>query len=303
MTRRIPWVHVVLFVLTFLSTLGAGAVQAGVNPLTDPLGIVLGLPFSLTLMIILLSHELGHYFTSKVHHTNATLPYFIPAPSIIGTFGAFIKMRSPIQTRRALVDIGASGPIIGFAFSVIACIAGLSMSHIVPLNGDVGAISLGDSLLFRFLADTILGTPPEGYDIVLHPVAFAGWIGLFVTSLNLIPIGQLDGGHVLFAFGGPLHRKVSKILSVALLIMGGPGLAVLLMQAFFNMDITFLGNISDFSWAGWGIWGILMQILGLYHPPVIYWERPLPRSRRIVGVTAFIIFIITFMPVPFHFSI
>jgi membrane-associated protease RseP (regulator of RpoE activity) len=185
----------------------------------------------------------------------------------------------------------------------VACIAGLAMSRVVQISGNVESITLGDSLLFRFLSNTILGSPPEGYDIILHPVAFAGWIGLFITSLNLIPIGQLDGGHVLYAFGPPLHRKTSKVLSVILLIMGGPGLFVFLMKAFFNMDIAFLGNIGEVSWAGWGIWGILMQILGLYHPPVIYWERPLPRSRRVIGLSAFVIFVITFMPVPFHFSI
>jgi membrane-associated protease RseP (regulator of RpoE activity) len=279
MTRKIPWTHIVLFVLTFLSTVGAGALQAGVNPFTNPLDIAVGLPFALTLMTILLSHELGHYFTSKVHHTNATLPYFIPAPSIIGTFGAFIKMRSPIQTRRALVDIGASGPVIGFFFSIVASIAGLAMSRVVQIGPDVEtSLTLGNSLLFRFLSDVILGQPPEGYDILLHPVAFAGWIGLFVTSLNLIPIGQLDGGHVLFALLGRRHRTVSIVLVGVLAVLG----------------VVY--------WPGWGIWAVLMLVLGVKHPPVIYWEKPLDPRRRFVSAAALVIFVITFIPSPFNIS-
>lgn len=274
--KKIPYLHVSLFILTFFSTLIAGALfQKGVNIFKEPWKIYQGLPFSLTLMTILLSHELSHYFASKKHHTKATLPYFIPAPSLVGTFGAFIKMKSPIMTRRALIDIGASGPIAGFILSVIASIIGLYYSRVVPVVDTEGVLSLGDSLLFSLLSRLVLGVPPESHEILLHPVAFAGWIGLFVTSLNLIPIGQLDGGHIAFAFLNERHRFVSRALVVILLVLG------------------------LFFWPGWAFWGAIMLVLGLRHPPVIYWEIPLDGRRRFIGVSALVIFIVTFMPSPF----
>lgn len=274
--KKIPYLHILLFVLTFLTMLVAGALfQKGANIFKEPWRIIEGLPFALTLMVILLSHELSHYFTSKKHHTKATLPYFIPAPSLIGTFGAFIKMKSPIVTRKALVDIGASGPIAGFVLSVIAALIGLHYSSVVPAAKTAGGLRLGDSILFSLLTRAIIGTPPDSYDILLHPVAFAGWIGLFVTSLNLIPIGQLDGGHIAYAFLRERHRVLSITLVVVLLLFG------------------------LFFWEIWAVWGALMVVLGLNHPPVIYWEVPLDRKRQFVGALAFLIFIITFMPSPF----
>lgn len=275
--RKIPYLHIILFVATFLTTLVAGALQKGINIIAEPIRIVEGLPFAGTLMTILLCHELSHYATSKKHHTKATLPYFIPAPSIIGTFGAFIKMKSPIITRKALIDIGASGPIAGFIVSVIASIIGLSMSEIVFLKHAEGALSLGDSILFSFLSKVVMGVSPDNHDILLHPVAFAGWIGLFVTSLNLIPVGQLDGGHIAFAILGERHRYISIALVVVLAVLG------------------------IFYWEGWALWAVLMLILGIKHPPVLYWEVPLDPKRRFIGILTFIIFIITFIPSPFKF--
>lgn len=272
--RKFPFLHLILFILTLLSTLVAGAIQAGVNLLKEPEKIHKGLPFALTLMTILLSHELSHYFASRKHNTKATLPYFIPAPTIIGTFGAFIKMKSPIVTRKALVDIGASGPIAGFVISVIASITGLSFSEVVTIKETAGALSLGDSLLFTILSNIVLGVTPDSHDILLHPVAFAGWIGLFVTSLNLIPVGQLDGGHIAYALLGEKHVRVSKILIWVLIILG-------------------------LLWEGWAMWAILLLILGLRHPPVLYWETPLNPRRRLIGWLALVIFILTFIPVPF----
>ncbi len=275
--RKFPYLHLLLFILTFLSTMAAGAFfQKGVNIFREPLRIYEGLPFSLTLMTILLGHELSHYFASRKHHTKATLPYFIPAPSLIGTFGAFIKMKSPIMTRRALIDIGAAGPIAGFLLSVVACIIGLKFSSIVAIKNTEGSLGLGDSLLFSLLSRIILGPTPEAHEILLHPVAFAGWIGLFVTSLNLIPVGQLDGGHIAYAFLGERHKSVSIILVVLLLLLG------------------------LFSWEGWAFWGVIMVVLGVKHPPVIYWEIPLDRRRTFIGISALVIFIITFMPSPFN---
>lgn len=274
--RKIPYLHIILFVFTFLSTLVAGSLfQKGINIVAEPWRIIEGLPFSLSLMTILLGHELSHYFASKRHHTKATLPYFIPAPSLIGTFGAFIKMKSPIVTRKALIDIGAAGPITGFILSVAASVIGLKLSTVVSVEETKGALGLGDSILFSLLSRLILGVTPDGHDILLHPIAFSGWIGLFVTSLNLIPIGQLDGGHITYAFLGTRHLILSRILVVFLFICG------------------------IFFWEGWLIWAILMVILGLRHPPVIYWELPLDTKRRLIGIVSMVILIITFIPAPF----
>lgn len=277
MRRKIPWLHIVLFVLTFLTTLAAGAIQKGIDPTAEPARIWEGLPFSLTLMLILLSHELSHYFASRAHKTKATLPYFIPAPTFFGTFGAFIKMTSPIMNRRALIDIGASGPIVGFVVSVAACAAGLTHSEFIFVGDAEPGLGVGASLLFSFLTLVFKGMPPEGYDILLHPVAFAGWIGLFVTFLNLMPIGQLDGGHVAYALLGWRHR----FLSIGL--------------------VAFLALVGTFYWYGWAIWAVLMVFLGLEHPPIRSWEAPLDPRRRLVGVVSFIIFVLTFMPQPFIF--
>lgn len=273
--KRFPFLHLLLFILTLYSTLLAGALQSGVNILKEPEKIYKGLPFALTLMAILLSHELSHYFASRKHNVKATLPYFIPAPTIVGTFGAFIKMKSPIATRKALVDIGASGPIAGFIISVIVSIIGLSFSKVVALKETEGALGLGDSLLFTMLSNLILDYQPGSQDILLHPVAFAGWIGLFVTSLNLIPIGQLDGGHIAYALFGERYVFLSKILTIIMIFSG------------------------LFLWEGWAIWGILLLILGLRHPPVLYWEVPLDSKRRFLGCLALIIFVLTFIPMPF----
>jgi membrane-associated protease RseP (regulator of RpoE activity) len=273
--KKFPFVHLLLFILTLLSTLFVGAMQTGVDLLKEPVKLYKGVPFSLTLMTILLSHELSHYFTSKKHGVEATLPYFIPAPTIIGTFGAFIKMKSPIVTRKALIDIGASGPIAGFIISVLATIIGLQMSEVVPIAKTRGVLNLGDSILFSFLAKLVLGVTPADSDILLNPVAFAGWIGLFVTSINLIPVGQLDGGHIAYALLGEKHIRLSFLL---ILVMVSLGLLL---------------------WEGWFVWAVLLLILGLRHPPVIYWEIPLDYKRKFIGWLALVIFVLTFIPVPF----
>jgi membrane-associated protease RseP (regulator of RpoE activity) len=275
MSQKKPLLHIFLFAITFLSTFLAGAMQAGVNVLEEPEKIYKGFPFALTLMSILLAHELSHYFASRKHRVNATLPYFIPAPTIIGTFGAFIKMKSPITTRQALLDIGVSGPLAGFIISIVVSIIGLFLSQVVPIQKTEGSLNLGDSLLFSFLSNLILDYRPGAQDILLHPVAFAGWIGFFVTSINLIPVGQLDGGHIAYALFGEKHVYLSKILVPLMFLLG------------------------FFLWAGWAIWALLMLILGLRHPPILYGEVPLDGKRRFLGWLAFGIFILTFIPVPF----
>lgn len=272
--KRAPYLHIILFVLTFFSTLTVGALHEGVNIFREPLRIYKGLPFSVTLLFILLSHELAHYISSRRHRIEATLPYFLPAPTLFGTFGAFIKMKSPITTRNALMDIGASGPIAGFIVSVAATTVGLFFSRVMPVGKAEGMIMLGDSLLFSGLSRLIIGALPDNYDIFLHPVALAGWIGFFVTSLNLIPVGQLDGGHIAYALLGKRHERLSKILIGVLIILG------------------------IFVYEGWIIWAVLLIVLGFRHPPIIYSEMPLDPVRKRIGWTSLVIFILTFTPLP-----
>jgi len=271
-------VPLILFFATVLTTLFAGALQQGINLLKEPFRLWEGYPFSISIMTILLGHEMGHYFASKAHKTKATLPYFIPAPSIIGTFGAFIKMKSPIFTRKALIDIGATGPLVGFILSLIASIIGLKISKVVPLTtqGD-DFLMLGDSILFSLLVKVILGEVSASYDVLLSPVAFAGWIGLFVTSMNLIPVGQLDGGHIAYALFGRYHFYISRVFIFIIVLLG------------------------IFYWHGWLVWAALLLFLGLNHPPILVWEYRLSLIRKIVGALSFVLFILTFVPAPFKF--
>ncbi len=274
MAHKLTRLHILLFVLTFITTLLAGALLEGVTPWQNPEKIYLGFPFSLTLLIILLTHELSHYFMSRKHNVSATLPYFIPAPTIVGTFGAVIKMRPPIPDRRSLIDIGASGPIGGFLIAIIAVIIGLGLSEVKLAEELQEGISLGNSLLFYMLTKIVLNIESDAYSVLLHPVAFAGWVGLLVTSLNLLPIGQLDGGHITYALLGEKHEKVSKLMLPLLIVLG-----ILL-------------------WSGWIIWALLMVLFGYKHPPVLYPQIQLDRKRKLVGWIALIIFILTFTPIP-----
>lgn len=277
MPHRLTPIHIILFLLTFITTLIAGAFLNGVNPLEEPERIYLGLPFSITLLLILLTHELSHYFMSRRHNVSVTLPYFIPAPSLIGTFGAIIKMKPPIYDRRALIDIGSAGPIGGFIVAVIATVIGLSLSEVKPMEefkGMEGGLSLGGSILFNLLTRVVLDIEIDDYNVILHPVAFAGWIGLLVTSLNLLPIGQLDGGHISYALFVEKHETIAKFTIPALILLG----------------ILF--------WQGWLLWAVLMLVIGYKHPPVVYPMIELDEKRRFIGWLALFIFIITFTPMP-----
>jgi membrane-associated protease RseP (regulator of RpoE activity) len=270
-------IHIILFVATVFTTLLAGALMEGAHPIRDPASIAKGIPFSFTLMAILLTHEMGHYLTAKNYGVPATLPYFIPAPPIpflIGTFGAFIRMKSPILTRKAILEIGASGPIAGFVVAIIAVIIGLNQSQVVSETASPAALKLGAPLIFDFLNRLLLDVP-DGSDVLLHPVAFAGWIGLFVTALNLIPIGQLDGGHVVYALLGRRHTMVSIGMVGVLLVMG------------------FIG------WPGWYFWAFLTAILGVRHPPMVDPEVALEPKQKIIGWLSLAIFVLCFTPNPF----
>lgn len=275
----------VLFFLTVFTTLWAGAYQAYSGTIRGPGNFLWehpdmlwnGIPFAGTLLFILVTHELGHFVLSKVHRVPASLPLFIPGPPhFIGTFGAIIRMRGPILNRRALFDIGVAGPLAGFIVAIVALIVGLSLSTVVDRTATYG-LQLGEPLLLKFMAWLIMGSLPPEADVLLHPVAFAAWFGLFVTSLNLLPIGQLDGGHVAYALWGTRQRNLAFAVLPLLIVLG------------------FVG------WPGWFVWAFMAGIWGLGHPPVVDPHVPLGRGRMLVGWIALAVFVLTFAPVPFSF--
>jgi membrane-associated protease RseP (regulator of RpoE activity) len=269
------WINVLLLLLTFLTTLMAGTVQQNVNPFLPITNLLLGLPFSISIMLILGSHELGHYITARKNKVDATLPYFIPAPHLLGTFGAVIKMKSPIRDKNSLVEIGAAGPIVGFVFSTVIILIGLSLSQVVTVSGDQGIV-LGDSILIKLMTKLYFPDLPEGKDVMLNPIAFAGWIGYFITALNLLPVGQLDGGHILYALIGEKNRIIGYVVF---------GIAVLL----------------SFLWIGWIVWSAIFWVIGFKHPPTLDSISPLSGKHKIIGIIALVIFILTFVPAPFLF--
>lgn len=270
--RRECSVHILLFLATVLTTLAAGSFIAGGNPFSETRDILRGAGFSAALLTILLLHELSHYFAARAHKTSTSLPYFIPAPTFIGTFGAVIKMKSRITNKKALLDVGASGPLASFILSIAAASAGIAGSHVVETLPE-GGFRLGDSLIFAFLVRIIKGELPEGSTLMLNPVAFAGWIGFLVTSLNLLPAGQLDGGHVVYSVAGRKHPVIARITVAVLFGMG-------------------------FFWSGWFVWAVLLVFLGLYHPPPLDDLTPLGLGRKITAGAALCIFVLTFVPVP-----
>ncbi len=271
-----------LFLLTIFTTLWAGAYNAGGSGLMgpwqffthNPWALAKGIPFAATLLGILVTHELGHYLLSRVHRVPATLPLFIPGPPhFIGTFGAIIRMR-PILNRKALFDIGVAGPIAGFLVAVLALAVGLSLSTVIPRETAYG-LQLGEPLLLQFMSWLVIGPLPDRADVLLHPIAFAAWFGLFVTALNLIPIGQLDGGHVAYALWGGRQRHIAMIAVPILLVLG------------------FVG------WPGWFLWVGMASLLGVAHPPVIDPHEDLGRTRIWIGRAALLIFVVSFAPIPF----
>ncbi|MFQ5442045.1 MAG: site-2 protease family protein [Thermodesulfobacteriota bacterium] len=270
---------VVLFCVTVVTTIIAGALYRGAQIFAHPSEILLGVPFSLSLILILGTHELGHFLASRRHGVHTTLPLFIPSPPIppmIGTFGAVIRIKSPITTKNALVDIGAAGPLSGFVVAVFVTAIGLRFSAVLPVLHTGTSLGLGSSLIFKGLTYLTLGPVPEGYDVMLHPAAFAGWIGFFVTAMNLLPLGQLDGGHMVYALIGRWHRTFSMVMVVAMVILG------------------FL------SWPGWFIWAALITIIGLWHPPVDNYYVPMDGKRKLTSICALIVFVLTFIPMPFY---
>jgi len=292
---RIPPINLALFLLTLLTTTMAGADAAGASvtfgaPVQSLINLSAGLTFSIPLMLILLAHEMGHYTFARRYGVDATLPYFLPAPFpsifFIGTFGAFIRMRAPARTRRAMFDIGAAGPWGGFIVALTAIVIGLRLSTVSALDNSSGGLQLGNSIIFWTISRLVLGVDPNNVNVELHPIAFAGWLGLFVTTLNLLPVGQLDGGHVVYAlFGGRWHRMISRLFAAGCLLL---------------LVVPWLLHMA--FWPGWGLWFVLVLFLGLGHPSTIDAETPLAGPRRWTAWATVALFIVTFSPVPISFS-
>lgn len=274
-------IPVILFMLTVITTTVSGAIQKWINPLIEPLRIIEGLPFSLTLLGILLAHEFGHFFASRRHGVQTTIPYFIPAPPLFltGTFGAVIKSISPITNRKALLDIAVSGPVAGFVVSVAATVIGLKLSYAIPLQQPYTLYGYGfsSSIIFHILSYLVFGPETEPRCILLHPIGVAGWIGLFVTSANLLPVGQNDGGHIAYAVFGKNHYLISITILILLIVLG------------------------IFTWPGYIVWAILFLIFGIRHPLLDDDLIVLDRKRKITGCLNLVIFALTFMPAPIHF--
>jgi membrane-associated protease RseP (regulator of RpoE activity) len=272
-----PWINLVLFVATVLSVILMGALNEGANPLEDPTSILLGIPFAFTLLAILGTHEFGHYFAARRHRVAVTLPYFIPMPlSFVGTFGAFIQLRSPVRNRNQLFDVGVAGPLAGLIIAIPLLLIGLSLSTVQPLPTDEGYILEGNSLLYAGAKYLVYGQflPDNDVDVFLHPMAFAAWFGLLVTAFNLLPVGQLDGGHVVYTLIGDKIRYVGTLFVGILLIMG----------------VAF--------WQGWFVWAILIFMLGVNHPPPLNDVTPLGDRRKWLAVLTIVIFLLVFVPVP-----
>lgn len=282
------WINLGLFVATILTTTWAGALHQGADIFADPSGILVGLPYSLGLMLILGAHELGHYFAARAHGMRVTLPYFIPIPFALGTFGAFIKLKSPSHTRRALFDVGVAGPLAGLVFAIPALLVGLTMSSVVtPATEPAGqammlhgGTDVGSSILLTILAKMSMGDAiTQGHVLALHPLAFAGWLGLLVTALNLLPIGQLDGGHISDAMFGT--RRSASISSAAL------------------FTLFFLGL---FVWSGLLFWAFIAWfIAGSKGLPPLNDITKLDPVRYATGVFSFVLLFAILIPVPHAF--
>lgn len=280
---QIPWLHILLFVLTVFSTLIAGVGLEGINPVENnalwlqPFKILkIGVPFSISLLSIMLFHEFGHYIAARKHNVEVTLPYFLPSPfiSFIGTFGAVIRSKSAFINRRQLLDVGAAGPLAGLVVSFIVLIIGIRTSPYIAMPEiRPDSVEIGSSLLFNFLEYIIKGPAPETQTLMLNSVAVAGWAGLLITMLNLLPIGQLDGGHIMYALFGRNQKYFAYAAIVALVVL-------------------------SFYWIGWAVWLVFSIFIKLKHPPTLTDEIPIGRTRQIIGYLCILAFILCFMPAP-----
>jgi membrane-associated protease RseP (regulator of RpoE activity) len=278
--------YAVLFLLTFVTTTTMGALHwwgFAHDFTTTPIDLpstelyLKGLWYSVPILAILGSHELGHYYACRYYRVDASLPYFLPAPLLTGTLGAFIRIRQPIPTKRQLFDIGIAGPIAGFLVAVPLLLLGVSLSRVVPIPPDFEGLELGEPLLFQAISLVVWGTPPDGYSMNMHPMAFAAWFGLLATALNLFPIGQLDGGHICYA------------------VLGRASTMVTVVTVLFLVGLTFISS----SWMVWTILTVAMLIaFGPRHPRTMDEDVPLDTTRRWLAAFALMMFVLCFTPSP-----
>jgi len=297
------WLHIVLLLATIFTTLVVGArmefnfqhnqpafsLNDDEGPFfpwhwikAEPSRLLLGVPFASTLMLILLAHEMGHYLCCRYYGVNATLPFFIPAPTLIGTLGAFIRIRSPIRSRAALFDIGIAGPIAGFVVALTVLMFAMPLSKSMPPGMPSPDIQLGYPLIFKLAwcvlpLASVKASSSALHSIYFHPTAIAAWVGMFATALNLLPGGQLDGGHIVFSLAPRAHKMVSRLTILALI------------------------PLALYFWAGWLIWAILLRISGMRHPMVAEWPG-VTGIRRWIAVFGLVMLILTLAPAPFAHS-
>lgn len=273
-----------LFVLTAVSVFlcdGLRLSEDAAGALVVSWNVGAGLRLMASLMSILLAHEMGHYIACRRYGVEATLPFFLPAPIInplVGTFGAVIRIKSPFPHRRALFDIGIAGPLAGFVVCLPVLVLGLLEAQVTAADPQALGLELGEPLLFRWMAGWLLGPLPENSTLLIGPLGMAAWFGLLVTALNLIPIGQLDGGHVTYALFGARAEQLSRLvwwLCVGLIVIVGP---------------SFI------------LWTVLVRLLGLRHPRTLDDTAPVGRGRALVGLVGLAIFALCFLPDPFHLS-
>ncbi len=323
--------HILLFLLTFFTTTIAGVFWINKDPF-ELANFIYGLPYSISLLFILSCHEFGHYFAARAHNVDATLPYYIPFPMLpslmgilflnFGTFGAVIRTRSVVPSRKALLDIGAAGPIAGFLASTAVLIYGFinlpGPEYILSIHPDydfsinasqhVHGVSLafGYNLLYKgtemLFSQSHQFIPPMS-EIYHYPFLCVGWIGLFVTALNLIPMGQFDGGHIIYAMFGKKHFIIAKSVSIILILLSVPTIIDSIIRAIVaistNEDIGPVIPLVDYSWSGWLLWALIaIYVMKLHHPPVPD-ETELDSCRRIIGWCTIVIFILSFTVNPF----
>jgi membrane-associated protease RseP (regulator of RpoE activity) len=303
-TRSDTRINAILLLATIASTVLAGVIlYANTSPLAerllsrvgDPLEALwvvlrtpalwmIGVPYALTLLTILGVHEMGHYVMARRHRADVTLPYFIPMPFGLGTMGALIRLKSPIKNRRQLFDIGVAGPLAGLAVAIPLLIIGLSLSPVEFVGRAVPGSQEGNSILYAVLKFITKGQwlPGGGYDVMINAIAFPAWFGLIVTMINLLPIGQLDGGHIIYSLFGRVQWQVALVAEIILLGLG-----------------TYIAFTTGQILNVWLLWAILVQIFGLRHPPPLDDLTPLDRKRKIIGWATIVIFFLIFTPLPF----
>lgn len=311
-----PWINVILFILTLFSVIFAGTLYSYDGPVPDDfLGLMttivknmeIGIPFGISLLAILLAHEFGHYLAARYHHSQVTLPYFIPFPfSAFGTMGAFIRLKEPPKNKRILLDIGISGPLAGLVVAIPILLIGLSQSSVEPIIVPPGTgIQIeGNSILYLLSKYLVFGqllpepgsfggVPPfiywvryfftgmplpiGGYDVIISPIAWAGWAGLLVTAINLLPAGQLDGGHISYVLFGKRVNWFLPFILIALFLLG-------------------------FVWSGWWLWALLILFLGRVHAEPLDQITKLDKKRKLLAIFGLVVFFLTFTPVPLILS-